>query len=90
MRRIDYNVDCESEDGSNIFFLISLIEKKKSRRENASSAFLVVVRIFCEELQCSSWQIQKILQSSFGFSTGESLSVYFTTSVRSMMSASDA
>ena len=39
--------------------LISLIEKKKSRRENASSAFLVVVRIFPEELQCSSWQIQK-------------------------------
>ena len=86
---MDYNVDCESEDGSNIFYLISLIEKKKSRRENASSAFLVVVRIFLEELQCS-WQNQKILQSSFGFSTGESLSVYFTTSVRSMMSASDA
>lgn len=35
-------------------------------------------------------KFKKILQSSFGFSTGEALSVYFTTSVRSMMSASDA
>lgn len=31
VRRMDYNVDCESEDGSNIFYLISLIEKKKKQ-----------------------------------------------------------
>lgn len=30
---MDYNVDCESEDGSNIFYLISLIEYRRKKAD---------------------------------------------------------